>query len=234
MFGIPIKLPRKGIDAYHALATLEGMWLPREKSITTYLDLFTTTNPERAGAGLGYEKWKLEIGRRYFDFGSRQAAKCKILTAISEKTKDDMAVELQVDERKIRVIRLGINDDLEPVPKPDEVYRLGTLSQLDRRKRIGLLIEAFRKSRMDAELVIGGRGMDEPILRKLAGDDPRIKFLGLVPDSELPTFYNSLDAFIFPSWIEGYGLPPVEAMEMIVNRLKKTKNNIEFLLTMKE
>ncbi len=30
------------------------------------------------------------------------------------------------------------------------------------------------------------------------------------------------------------GVPPVEAMEMIVNRLKKTKNNIEFLITMKE
>jgi transcription termination factor Rho len=30
------------------------------------------------------------------------------------------------------------------------------------------------------------------------------------------------------------GVPPVEAMEMMVNRLKKTKNNIEFLLSMKD
>jgi len=30
------------------------------------------------------------------------------------------------------------------------------------------------------------------------------------------------------------GVPPVEAMEMIINRLKKTKTNIEFLLAMKE
>jgi transcription termination factor Rho len=30
------------------------------------------------------------------------------------------------------------------------------------------------------------------------------------------------------------GVPPVEAMEMIVNRLKKTKSNVEFLLSMKE
>lgn len=30
------------------------------------------------------------------------------------------------------------------------------------------------------------------------------------------------------------GVPPVEAMEMIVNRLKKTKTNIEFLMAMKE
>jgi transcription termination factor Rho len=30
------------------------------------------------------------------------------------------------------------------------------------------------------------------------------------------------------------GVPPVEAMEMIVNRLKKTKSNAEFLMSMKE
>jgi transcription termination factor Rho len=30
------------------------------------------------------------------------------------------------------------------------------------------------------------------------------------------------------------GVPPVEAMEMIVNRLKKTKTNVEFLVSMKE
>ena len=30
------------------------------------------------------------------------------------------------------------------------------------------------------------------------------------------------------------GVPAVEAMEMIVKRLKKTKNNVEFLMTMKE
>ena len=30
------------------------------------------------------------------------------------------------------------------------------------------------------------------------------------------------------------GVPPVEAMEMIVNRLKKTKTNAEFLMSMKE
>jgi len=30
------------------------------------------------------------------------------------------------------------------------------------------------------------------------------------------------------------GVPPVESMEMIVNRLKKTKNNVEFLMSLKE
>jgi glycosyltransferase involved in cell wall biosynthesis len=34
----------------------------------------------------------------------------------------------------------------------------------------------------------------------------------MVPDNELAGFYNSLDVFCFPTGIEGYGLPAVEAM----------------------
>ena len=60
--------------------------------------------------------------------------------------------------------------------------------------------------------MIAGTGRQEAELRALAGDDPRIKFLGFIPDDELVQFYNSLDLFVFPTAIEGYGLPPVEAM----------------------
>jgi glycosyltransferase involved in cell wall biosynthesis len=208
---IPMKLPRKGVDVYHALATLEAMWLPRHKSIAMFLDLFTDTNPERVGAGMGYSKWKLLVGRKYFEFGSRLAAHCRFITCISDKTKQDMLECLRMPEDKIRVIRLGI-PPLEPVLKKDNRFRIGTLGQLDKRKRIDLLIRQFKASRIDAELVIAGQGMDRPILDSLADGDSRIKFLGLVPNEKLEDFYNSLDLFVFPSGVEGYGLPPVEAM----------------------
>ena len=209
---VPKKLPRKDIDVYHALATLESMWLPKNRSIATFLDLFTTTNPERTGAGMGYNKWKLLVGRNYFKFGSRLASKCRFVTCISEKTKEDVMEYLRVPEEKIRVIRLGISKRLNPTIKKDGVFRIGTLGQLDRRKRFDLLIRKFKESRFDGELVIAGQGMDGPMLKELAEGDKRIKFLGLVPDYELSDFYNSLDVFVFPTWIEGYGLPIVEAM----------------------
>ena len=40
----------------------------------------------------------------------------------------------------------------------------------------------------------------------------RVHFLGEVPYQELPQFYNLAGAFIFPSYYEGFGLPPLEAM----------------------
>ena len=209
---IAFTLPREGIDVYHALATMEAMWLPRRKSIATYLDLFTTTNPDRAGAGMGYSRWKLEVGRRYFAFGSQLAAQCRFLVCISEKTKQDVLEHIKADERKIRVIRLGIPDTLKPEDQKHSRLTLGVLGQLDKRKRVDLLVKAFRKSRLDAKLLIAGNGPDRERLETIAGGDRRIQFLGLVRELELNAFYNQLDLFIFPTSIEGYGLPPVEAM----------------------
>lgn len=209
---IPLRLPRKDIDVYHALAPLEGMWLPRDHSIVMIHDLFPTTNPGRVGAGIGRNKWKLAIGERYFSFGARLASKCRFIVCNSNKTKQDVMEYLRVPEKKIRIIRLGISSDLEPKPKKDRIFRIGTLSQLDKRKRIDLLIKHFKRSKIDGELVIGGHGIDKPLLTHLANGDSRIKFLGFVPDDKLTDFYNSLDVFVFPTWIEGYGLPMAEAM----------------------
>jgi len=209
---IAFTLPRKGIDVYHALATLEAMWLPPEKSIATYLDLFTTTNPDRAGAGMGYSNWKLEIGRRYFAFGSKIASRCRFLVCISDKTKQDVLEYLGADERKVRIIRLGIASNLRHEPSVRNRFTIGTLSQLDKRKRIGLLVDAFHRSDLDADLLVAGQGPDRAMLEDMANGDERIRFLGLVPDAQLNAFYNGLDAFVFPTGIEGYGLPAVEAM----------------------
>jgi glycosyltransferase involved in cell wall biosynthesis len=187
------------------------MWLPKHKSIATYLDLFTTTNPERAGAGMGYSKWKREIGRRYFDLGSKIAKRCRFLICISEKTKQDVIEHIKPDERKLRVIRLGIQDDLQPIMRNNARFKIGTLSQLDKRKRIDLLIKQFRASKIDADLIIAGQGSDKELLTKMAEGDDRIKFSGLVPNDRLNRWYNSLDLFCFPTGIEGYGLPAVES-----------------------
>ena len=208
----PFRIPRRGIDVYHALATLEAMWLPKDKSIATYLDLFTTTNPDRAGAGMGYSKWKMEIGRRYFAIGSQIAARCRYLVCISEKTKQDVLEHIKPEEGKLRVIKLGISNTLKTEKRGSTRFTLGTLSQLDKRKRIDLLIQQFHSTNLDADLLIAGGGPDRVKLEGLANGDKRIKFLGRVPENELSAFYNQLDVFCFPTAIEGYGLPAVEAM----------------------
>jgi len=231
-FEIPFKIPR-GYDIYHAITPMEGIWIPKSKgisiildliaithphlyggrwnkSIVTFHDLAPITHPDLHGAGFGYSKVKSIIARRYFEFACKQAVKCRYIVTVSEHVKNEVIRIFGIDENKVKVIKSGIRNDLEPKPK-DGVFRLGYLAQLDRRKRVDLLIKAFRKSELD-ELVIGGVGLDEPLLRKQAKGDNRIRFLGFILDNELVNFYNSLDVFVFPTAIEGYGLPIVEAM----------------------
>jgi glycosyltransferase involved in cell wall biosynthesis len=211
MFDVPKMLP-KDIDLYHALTPIEGIWIPKGRSVVTILDLIPITHPERAGAGIGRVWWKNFIGRNYFEFATRIASRAKIIITISNEVKEDIIKVLKVPERKIRVLKLGISKDLEPLNYADNKFRIGYLGQLDRRKRVDVLIKAFKESSLDAELVIGGAGLDEALLKELAEGDRRIRFWGFVNESQLVGFYNSLDLFIFPTWIEGYGLPPVEAM----------------------
>jgi glycosyltransferase involved in cell wall biosynthesis len=40
-----------------------------------------------------------------------------------------------------------------------------------------------------------------------------VRFFGFVPQETLRTFYENAAAFAFPSLNEGFGLPPLEAME---------------------
>jgi len=229
---IPFKLPR-GMDIYHAITPMESIWIPKEKGVSIILDiiaithpgryggrlrgtvtihdLFPLTNPNQLGAGIGYSKIKTLIGSTYFKFACKQAIKCKYIVTVSEHVKREVVKYLGADPNKIKVIRSGINANLEPLPKQDGGFRVGYIGQLDRRKRVHLLIDAFKRSYLN-ELVLGGKGLDEDLLKKQAEGDKRIKFLGFVPDEKLCDFYNSLDVFIFPTAIEGYGLPPVEAM----------------------
>ncbi|KKK85133.1 hypothetical protein LCGC14_2776380, partial [marine sediment metagenome] len=200
---------------------------------------------DKLGSGIGYSKWKNIAGRTYNRFMINISKKCKGVTAVSEQTKKDLTTYLDIPEEKIKVIRSGIRLDLIPMKKKDKTFRVGYLGALDRRKRVGLLIGAFKASEL-GELAIGGSGLDESILKGLAEGDKRIKFLGRhdnetqlliagtgvdeqklralaqgddritfegrIPDDKLVDFYNSLDVFIFPTWVEGYGLPIVEAM----------------------
>ncbi len=204
------KIP-KGYDIYHALTPLEATWIPKDKGVVTFYDFIPVLHPERAGTGL-HSSWILKHGSRiYFNLACKIATHCQGLTAISEETKNELRTHFNVS-KDITVVKLGIRPDLEPAPKPDNVFRVGYLGQLDRRKRVNLLVDAFHNSKIEGELVIAGTGPERIRLEAIADGDSRIKFLGEVPDDSLVDFYNSLDMFIFPSWIEGLGLPPVEAM----------------------
>lgn len=86
------------------------------------------------------------------------------------------------------------------------------------RKNLERLIKAFHlfsQQALDFKLVIAGsKGWlaDEIYsLPKRLGIEKQVKFLGYVPDENLPTLYSGATALVFPSLFEGFGLPIIEA-----------------------
>ena len=89
---------------------------------------------------------------------------------------------------------------------------LFSIGRLDNAKRIGLLVEAMQHVSSNVQLKIAGAGPDESRIREIAGDDPRIEFLGFINDVEAVDLYaNSLAALYVP-YDEDYGLVTIEAM----------------------
>jgi glycosyltransferase involved in cell wall biosynthesis len=212
-FEIAFKTP-SDCDIYHACAPMETLWLGgNKKTVVTFHDLIPMLYLGLIPTHYVKDLFTRVISKNYFILGCKHAIKCNWIIVNNDQTAKELTKYFNVREEKIKLMRYGISPDLKPKAKSDDTYRIGTLSYFDPRKRLDLLIKAFKKANMkDAELIIGGKGTDEQMLKTLAGDDKRIKFLGFVPDEKLCDFYNSLDCFIFPSLLEGYGLPIVEAM----------------------
>ena len=95
----------------------------------------------------------------------------------------------------------------------EEFRHVFMVSRLDAPKRIDLLVRAMKYVKSDIPLYIAGNGPEKQRLMELAGDDPRIRFLGFVTDEEVEKNYaNALVIPYFPKE-EDYGYITIEAMK---------------------
>jgi glycosyltransferase involved in cell wall biosynthesis len=82
-----------------------------------------------------------------------------------------------------------------------------SLGRLIPYKRVDLAVQAC--TALNLPLLVGGDGRDRGRLERMAG--PTVKFLGRVPDVELPALVAGCRAFIFPG-LEDFGIAPVQAL----------------------
>jgi glycosyltransferase involved in cell wall biosynthesis len=168
------------------------------------------------------------LRRLYMEAVTR--ASMRIADAIivpSEAVRDDLR---RVIDRNARVAvvpeaagpQYRAIEDERAIGAVRERYGLGetfllSVGSLEPGKNRGRLIAAFKRlARQDIELVIVGqpawRYEREFDLVNALGLEARVRFLGYVPDADMPAIYNAATAFAFPSLYEGFGLPVLEAM----------------------
>jgi glycosyltransferase involved in cell wall biosynthesis len=109
----------------------------------------------------------------------------------------------------------GAIDDAPPAALGLEpgALAIGFIGRLEKRKGLLDLMTAWpqvARAVPRAHLVIAGKGPDEEQARRIAGDTPRIHWLGYRAD--VPSLLRSLDVAVVPSHWEGFGLSALEAM----------------------
>src|SRR5579863_5203499 len=144
-------------------------------------------------------------------------ARAHRLIAISENTKQDAARLLGLDSERIEVIYPGVPEvyfgaQARPSEQPYVLY-LGTL---ELRKNVDTLLDAWSGFRLrgDFDLVIAGASgwAAEKTLARLAARPPGVRYVGYVPEDELPGLMAGASAFVYPSLYEGFGFPVAQAM----------------------
>ncbi len=159
----------------------------------------------------------------------------RILT-VSEAAKRDLLAWFKLPEDRVRVVTEGPDDVFGPRPIGQEsdaaLLRYGVnpwsrfllyVGGLSPHKNLPRLIEAFACSGLGREgmtlVLVGDTGdvfhTHVPALRALIAElglGESVVLTGFVPDDDLVFLYNRAEALVQPSLMEGFGLPPVEAM----------------------
>ena len=147
----------------------------------------------------------------------RIARKAKFIITNSEYSKWDIVRHLGIPEYRIRVTPLAASPEFRPFAvSPQNPYFL-YVGNLEPRKNVERLIEAFAgMPRKEHQLLVVGdrwfRGSAAEAKARSMGLNGRVKFLGYVPRGDLPGLFSGATALVYPSLLEGFGLPILEAM----------------------
>lgn len=123
----------------------------------------------------------------------------------------------------------NINKNILDLKRYDYILTVSTISP---RKNIDGLIKAFNemKNKNQYRLVIAGNNgwMFEKVYEEVEklGVKDRVIFTGKINDDELKYLYKYADIFVYPSFYEGFGLPPLEAMSFNVPCIVSNKTSI--------
>ncbi len=157
----------------------------------------------------------------------RVAERARLVITDSEYSKWEIVRYLSIPASRIRVTPLAASPEFHPVPETDRAAALQRhelrrpyvlyVGNLEPRKNLQRLLQAFARLRdTDHELAIVGnrwyRGSDVDAEVESLGIRGRVRFLGYVPRQDLPALYSGATVFVYPSLLEGFGLPVVEAM----------------------
>ncbi len=166
--------------------------------------------------------WRKKLTlRRWYGFlrmQGRVARQVGRILTVSESSRRDIVTDFGVDDARIQVIPLGVDEVFVPPTLPRVPGRIVAMASADApMKGIATLLEAFAKLRTerDIELLLVTRptpgGRTEKLIEQL-GIGEHVSFVNGISDSELVEVMGSAELACVPSLYEGFSLPTAELM----------------------
>lgn len=170
--------------------------------------------------------WQTVLWKNFMtDLSVKKA--CRIV-AITNFAKNEISKYYKVEDNRIKVVYNGFNNFSKDsiilknisnnILKVSHKSYILTVSTISPRKNVDGLIKAFNliKDKIDCDLIVAGKNgwMYEDVFKlvKNLSLENRVIFTGGINDDELKFLYKNAKLFVYPSFYEGFGLPPLEAM----------------------
>lgn len=213
---LPVAARRAGVDLLHSPANTMPALTPGARTVTTIHDVIHARFPETHSGVLA---------RGLAALVKLSVARADRLIAISQATRDDLVELLGADPSRVDVVPNGPGIDPVATPTPEADLRskldLGaapvvlSVSAKRPHKNLARLVEAIAGLDGAVLVVPGYANPHEDELRELArrlGVEDRVRFAGWTSEADLEGLYAAAQVMAFPSLMEGFGLPVLEAM----------------------
>lgn len=175
------------------------------------------------------EAFKPAVRWQLADWTRASVRKATHIIAISEFTKKEIVREYKVSPDKITVVFPGVSEVFKGFTLrqgetfSDIKYKYGIndkyllfVGTLQPKKNLPRLLEAFKLVKQkysDVELAVAGKVWNQ--FAATAGKQVSgVKYLGYVPEEDLPGLMAGAEALVLPSLYEGFGIPVIEAMSV--------------------
>jgi glycosyltransferase involved in cell wall biosynthesis len=217
---VPRFLAREGVSLFHG-TNYALPALGRSRYVLTIHDIAFVRVPR------AFSPFHGRYLRSLVSLGARRADHVVVGSAAA---RDDLVHMGAVDLGRLSVIHHGIDEryalcnDHAYLARVREQFSLPPryilhVGVVEARKNIETLLKAcaplVREGAVDGIVLVGRDGRGSDSVRRAAcelGVFDRTHFLGYVPQHMMCGIYTLAQAFVFPSWFEGFGLPIIEAM----------------------
>jgi len=219
-FLLPVVLFREKVDVFHAPAISTVLTIPGPPlvhavpMVITIFDLIPLRHPTLF--------IRQPYRRVFYALMLHAARSATHFIAISKQTKHDLIQHLGVNPDRISVTYLApdpiffdqpeMATSIVPLERPYILHVGGGHAN----KNLGAVIQAYNTLRQmgfaELRLVLVGSGLPDVSKLDYSGSNNDVVCLSTITREQLREVYRHASVFVFPSCVEGFGLPPLEAM----------------------